>query len=330
MKKMKFCCIVVLFFALAVQGFAQETGQEKTNQDPAKARLVTSDIDNFWRAYDLAAKETAREKKKEIFQREYLDKGSAGLQDFIKARIRNADSLLVEIDKRPLYYASIRKETLKVSAMSGKIQQSFRKLKQLYPDAVFPDVYFTIGRLSSGGTTSKSGLLIGTEMYGRTKDTPTAELNDWLKEVLKPIDSLPAIVAHEMIHFQQKSTRSAKLLARSIDEGAADFIGEMIAGQIINPHLHTYGNPRERELWEEFQAEMQGTSYTKWLYNGSLAKDRPADLGYYMGYKICEAYYKNARDKKLAIKEILAIKDFDKFLQDSKYAEKFAKKYLLK
>jgi hypothetical protein len=324
--KMKFCCLVVLLFALAVNGFTQEKAQEKANQDPAKARLVTSDIDNFWRAYDLAAKETTPEKRKEIFQREYLDKGSIGLQDFIKLRIRNSESLLSTIDRQPLYYASIRKETLKVSAMSGKIRESFRKLKNLYPDAVFPDVYFTIGRLSSGGTTSKSGLLIGTEMYGRTKDTPTAELNDWLKEVLKPIDNLPAIVAHEIIHFEQNTIESSKLLARSINEGAADFIGEMVAGQMINPHLHTYGNPREHELWKEFQQEMQGTTYTKWLYNGSAVKDRPADLGYYMGYKICEAYYKNAKDKKQAIKDILTIKDFNKFLQDSKYAEKFVKK----
>ena len=317
---------MALFSIFAAIGLAQERTQEKKNQDPAKARLVTSDIDNFWLAYDLAAKATSPEKKREIFQREYFDKASTGLQDFIKARIRNVDSLLAELDKRPLYFASIRKETFKVAALSNKIKQSFRKLKALYPDAVFPDVYFTIGRLNSGGTTSQNGLLIGTEMYGRTKDTPSTELNDWLKEVLKPIDALPAIVAHEMIHFQQKSAPSAKLLARSIDEGAADFIGEMIAGQMINPHLHTYGNPQERDLWEEFQQEMQGINYAKWLYNGALAKNRPADLGYYIGYKICESFYKNALDKKQAIKEILAIQDFDKFLADSKYAEKFAKK----
>lgn len=319
---MKFCCLIALFFVLVIHGFAQE----KTNQDPAKAHLVTSDIDNFWRAYDLATKETSREKKKEIYQREYFDKGSIGLQDFIKLRIQNAESLLTVIEKRPLYYASIRKETLKVSSMSAKIHQSFRNLKRLYPDAVFPDVYFTIGKLSSGGTTSKNGLLIGTEMFGKTKDSPVSELSGWLKDVLKPIDTLPAIVAHEVIHFEQDTANSSKLLAQSINEGAADFIGEMVAGQMINPHLHTYGNPRERELWEEFRQEMQGTVYLKWLYNGTMAKDRPADLGYYMGYKICEAYYKNARDKKQAIKDILTIKDYDKFLQDSKYAEKFVKK----
>src|SRR5215470_17212395 len=43
------------------------------NHDPDKAQIITTDIDNFWRAYDLAAKETTLAKKTEIYQREYLD-----------------------------------------------------------------------------------------------------------------------------------------------------------------------------------------------------------------------------------------------------------------
>ena len=57
--------------------------------------------------------------------------------------------------------------------------------------------------------------------------------------------------------------------------------------------------------------------------SGEAAKERPADLGYYIGYKICEAYYQNAKDKKQAIKDILGIKDFNQFLKDSGYQGKF-------
>jgi hypothetical protein len=42
-----------------------------------------------------------------------------------------------------------------------------------------------------------------------------------------------------------------------------------------------------------------------------------------MGYKIAESYYKNAPDKKQAVKAILEIKDYPKFLADSRYEEKF-------
>lgn len=318
---------VIWLLSSSVFAAAQDTpSTTQPNRDPDKAQLITSDIDNFWRAYDLAAQEPDLAKRQAIYQREYYDKGSQGLKDFIALRLGKIDNFVGRIEKAPRYYASIRQESLKVNKMKDEIRKSFKKLKALYPDAVFPDVYFMIGKLSTGGTTSKHGLLIGTEMYCRTKDAPESEFNNWLKEVLKPIHTLPAIVAHEIIHFEQNTAQSESLLSRSINEGAADFLGELIAGQIINPHLHTFGNPREKALWEEFKNEMTGKVYLKWLYNGSSAKDRPADLGYYMGYKISESYYKKARDKRRAINEILNIKDFEQFLKDSGYEEKFAGK----
>ena len=82
------------------------------NRDPATVKFVTSDIGNFWRAYDLAAKETDKAKRVAIFQIEYLDKGSPGLKDFLQLRIKSADDLVSAIDRMPKYYASIRPETL--------------------------------------------------------------------------------------------------------------------------------------------------------------------------------------------------------------------------
>jgi uncharacterized protein YjaZ len=69
---------------------------------------------------------------------------------------------------------------------------------------------------------------------------------------------------------------------------------------------------------------MNGKDAKNWLYQGADVKDKPADLGYYMGYKIIESYYKNASDKKQAVRDILEIKDFNAFLKASRYEEKFA------
>jgi hypothetical protein len=46
-------------------------------------------------------------------------------------------------------------------------------------------------------------------------------------------------------------------------------------------------------------------------------------MGYYMGYKIVQSYYNNAKDKRQAIKDILEIKDVRKFYEASKYGETF-------
>jgi uncharacterized protein YjaZ len=203
---------------------------------------------------------------------------------------------------------------------------SFKKLKEIYPDARFPNVYFVIGRMNAGGTVTFKGLLIGVEMYGKTDDASVAELTGWKKASVSRIEEIPFIVAHELVHYQQKYGLDGELslLGKSLHEGSADFIGELIAGGSINQQLHEYGNPREKQLWLEFKKEMNNKDTSNWLYQGDKAKDKPADLGYYVGYKIVESYYNKAKDKKQAIKDILDIKDFNGFLKASGYDEKFS------
>jgi hypothetical protein len=287
---------------------------------PGDVRLVTSDIANFWIAYDKSTPEN----RAVVLDEEYLKKGSYGLKEFVRSRIKTARDLAATIERHPKFYAAIRPNTLRVSSMEDKIRESFRKLEEVYPDATFPDVYFVIGKMTSGGTDSPRGLLIGVEMHSRTEDTPTDELGSWHRAVLGPPERIPAIVAHELVHYQQKYTIfNVTLLRQVIQEGSADFIGELICGSQINPHLHEYGNPREKELWQEFMKEMNLFKNSNWLYQGDKAKDRPADLGYYIGYKICESYYNHAQDKAKAVKDILTINDFRKFLADSQYQKKF-------
>jgi hypothetical protein len=313
--------ILAAAFLLNAQDPAQRA---KMNHDPDAAKFVTSDIGNFWRAYTQASTAASPEEREKIYQREYLDKASPGLKDFIDLRIKSAHNLVRAIDSHPKYYASLKNVTPRVPQMEPQMRASFRKLKELYSDAVFPDVYFLIGIMNSGGTTGPSGLLIGTEMHGKQPDTDMSDMDNWYKAVLGPIDELPGIVAHELIHYQQNDMDTSSLLGQSIHEGTADFIGEMISGQTINKHLRAYGDAHEAELWSEFQAEMNGKDVSHWLYQGDKSTDRPADLGYYMGARIAESYYQHAADKKQAIRDILTVTDYDAFLRASHYADKFS------
>lgn len=286
--------------------------------DPDSARIVTEDLGRFWQAFDRAAPAFAPE----TFDQLYLSKGSLGLQDFTKLRIANAKELAAAIRAHPKYYASIRASTQRLGKMEPGMRAAFYALKYLYPEAVFPDVYFLIGRMNSGGTTSERALLIGAEMYGKTPEMPGEELGDWHRQVLKPVEEVPHIVAHELVHYQQKYDASTPtLLAQSIKEGSADFIAELISGRHINAHVHEYANPREAKLWQEFKEKMRGQDFSGWYDSGP--DGRPKDLGYWMGYKITEAFYRRAPNKRAAIKQILEIADFEAFLQESGYAKKF-------
>lgn len=305
------CAGALLLLALSTAAWGQ-------SPDPDAARLVTEDLDRFWEAFDRAAPEFPAEP----FETLYLGRGSAGLKDFIRLRIGDATKLSDTVRKNAAYYSSIRESTKQIPQMERSIRSSFYALKYLYPDAVFPDVYFLVGRLTTGGTFSEKALLIGAEMYGRTPTTPLEGLSDWLRQVLSPGDRLPHIVAHELIHYQQKYPPNESLLGQAIREGSADFLSELISGRHINQHVHEFADPREAELWQEFQQKMHGKDFAGWLY--STTPGRPNDLGYWIGYKIVRSYYDRSSDKRQAIRDILEIKDFDAFLKKSGYAEKLA------
>ncbi|MBK7873522.1 MAG: hypothetical protein IPJ74_24095 [Saprospiraceae bacterium] len=297
---------------------------QRNNKDPRKAQLITADLDNFWKAFDLAQKDTAHAEK--IYTEHYFDIGSEGLKDFARSRFSGMKSFTQEKKKRPNFYMAIRQNTLKVESQKEQIYQGFEKLQELYPDAIFPDVYFLIGRWTSGGTTSDAGLLIGVEIHAKSEDVPVDELGGWERNNFKTIESLPYIVMHESIHFQQGKMKNEKtLLASCIKEGMADFLCELAVGKTINERLKNFAEGRKKMIWAEFEKEMKDNfkQGNRWLYNGNNETARlPADLGYYIGYEICKSYYEEASDKKAAIQEMLSIKDYQDFLVKSKCSEK--------
>ena len=122
--------------------------------------------------------------------------------------------------------------------------------------------------------------------------------------------------------YDQNAVR-CDLLYATIMEGACDFIGELISGSHINSSLQQFGDLHEEELWLEFKRQLCDDQLGNWLYNYSTStKERPADLGYYVGYKIAEEYYRNASDKSQAIVDIIQMDNPLAFLEKSKYDQK--------
>jgi hypothetical protein len=291
--------------------------------DPRQAQLVTSDITRFWRAYDLVAKDPAQAEA--IYQREYFDKGSPGLQDYFDLKIKSVKVFVENQRAKPEFYRSIRPATLRIAAFAPQIRAGFVKLKELYPEAHFPNVYFVIGCWNSGGTSSGNGMLIGADQKSRTPEAALGELSLWERNNFGTLDGLPGLVAHEQIHYIQKDGPDLSLLRGAINEGMADFLAELTTGQNPNERLQAYGRTHEKEIWADFTREMAGKDWSNWIANGKQeTADKPADLGYFVGYKICQSYYQEMADKKQAVHNILNINDYPAFLAKSRYAEKLA------
>lgn len=308
----RFVSTVAIFFLFSFGVHAQGAATPAANHDPETAVISTADVDLFWRAYD-AWKTTANatpDRLATILDREYIKKGSQGVQDFIPDRIISADALAKMILKDPKYYETVRANTEKMQNFVPEIRKGFRRLKQMYPDACFPPVYFVIGRRNSGGTDTENGLIIGAEMFADTSS------RIHLSEVV-------CIVIHELTHYQQKA-KGEELITAVMTEGAADFIAELITGNQIDENIKPYGDSHEQELWRKFQEDTAKNDFAPWLYNGDDEKRvDPPDLGYYVGYKICQSLYEILPDKAAALKTIIAMKDPKAIIEQSGYSQRF-------
>ena len=317
--------LVALLMVAAACSSDKATSPSNDLTDPERAVFVTSDIARFWKAYDGGGAGGASAP----FQTEYLDRASPGLSDFIASRNVTAASLAGMVRAYPRYFADIRASTLRLANdadVQSRIRDGYRKIKGMYPPAVFPPVTFLIGRFSTGGTTSASGMLVGLEFYATSSTTPLDELPKFQRDNVRPLDSLPVIVAHEHTHILQgraggiASRRNKTLLDQSLMEGGADFVAYVITGGNINARLQPYAIPREHALWTEFKSMMHGTDISQWIYNqGSDTGDRPGDLGYFIGFRIAESFYSRTSDKRLALQAIIDISDSDLFLSQSGY-----------
>lgn len=314
-------------YSKAEMALKEKTKQELTIEN--NKNVLTADIDHFWEAVDNLKNCQTKWDSILSFQNLYLDRATNGLIDFIRVRNFAAEEFASTLAKYPKYYNSVRPYTYESKKAEPLIEEVFAKLKSIYGNFKPFKVCFAIGVHRTGGTVSDRYVLLGTEMITTGKNVDYSELEgDWApKDRTKEPDiplRIKGMIAHECVHTQQKDKLNEKAvvcnqLYNCLREGSANFIGELITGETNYSVVNEYGDKHENALWTEFKSTLCSPNAQKWLYNGDTAKDRPADLGYYMGYKIAKAYYTNAGDKSQAIKDIIDMDDPLTFLQKSGY-----------
>lgn len=280
------------------------------------SKIYTSDITNFWEAYDSIQTTNLHNQKIKFISDLYIKKASDGLKDFIEAMDYSAEEWVKIIDDCPKYWKSVRPQTLSIVRLANDLETISKNFKSIYPEFNDPEIYFTIGCLRSGGTTTKGKILIGLDIGAADCSTDASELNSWLKKMFKVNSGIIQLVAHEMNHTQQIESPDTlfipSLLSQTILEGSCDFIAELILKkQYVAPHTN-YGLAHTKTLLSKFYKNKDQISFDRWLYNGNRSKLKPADLGYYIGYEICKTYYESSEDKSIAIKEIIQLDWNDK------------------
>lgn len=292
---------------------------------PTEMTFHTSDIDLFWNFYD---QNDPFSLKPSDVQELYIANGSIGLQDYSGQKdLPGSLAAILKLEPYQKYYESVRENSLNIQSAIQVSNNAIAELSSIHSGMRYTDVYFLVGALSAGGRISRNGLLIAVEMFTKSPNTSTEKISEWLQTVTKTKDNLPSIIIHELIHFQQNFTpqNSGKisLLEQSILEGMADYISRFLLDgkPFVNAHLHDYGDAHENELWQQF-SEGKDLRYadTEWLYTGANTDEgHPSDMGYYVGYKIIEAYASTFSNYKDAINAMLNASNYEAIFERSGY-----------
>ena len=320
------------------QEFARTWKKEQRKISRENRRNIqTLDIQNFWEAYDALADVSTLEDSVEVIQRLYIDRATDGFKQFMQVRPEtNAFNYVQALRMFPKFYASLRENTDVIFESEKDVQYVFDRFEKVYSRFKPFKVCFLIGTLNTGGTATDDYVLIGSEITCSTAKTDLSEFkNPPFNQLIPHLNyagdisqKIRNIVAHECVHTQQPNDldiaeQSCQLLHASLSEGFCDFVGEYLVGEQINANLVEFGDQHEEELWNSFKDAMCEDDLEDWLYNYGRFKDKPADLGYYIGYVVARNYYAEAKNKEQAIKDLIEFRNAEEILKASKYDSKW-------
>jgi hypothetical protein len=288
----------------AISGAAQSTNS--TGSGPAAGPVIQiDDVDRFYKVYDAAGGHPIADK----LQHDYIDPGSDGLHHLAKVRNVSGTTIAKTLAEHPEIYSGAKRCMVVLPRVRQRLQVALLKLGGLYPESRFPPVTIVVGRgkpVAIGGPTS--GVQIGLEALCAT---------DWLNPNVE--ERFVHVIAHEFAHVQQSLTltndQHPTVLELSLIEGVAEFTAELISGETAYSNFRTLTAGHEKEIETAFVSDEDKTDLSNWFQNST--REKPGDLGYWVGYRIVKSYYQNADDKRRAFREILEMTDPKVFLAKS-------------
>jgi len=298
---------IILVLLLTAITFTSCQNNHSLNQ-----HVVTTDINRFWQAYDKI-----NSTQDSVLQLKYLDSlyfqpGTEGLASIRQVRNYTPQDYINSINNYPKFWNSIRKNTLEADRMSGELEGGIDKLKELYPELKPAKIYFTIGSFRTGGTTLDSLVLIGSEISMADNQTETSEFPESLSHLkshfqTNPKNHLVFLNVHEYVHTQQKP-RVFNILSLTLYEGVAEFVAtKALEISSPNPQIE-FGKKNAERIRAVYENEMfYFNNLYKWLDGNAPNEFGMRDLGYFVGYQICENYYNQAENKEEAIKTMIEL-----------------------
>lgn len=282
------------------------------NSNSSTHQVVTTDIHNFWEAYDLITATSDSATQYQYLDSLFIQRGTPGLKGVMQARNYSPQEYLHAINHYPKFWASIRPNMQLADKLSGELQGGIEKFREIYPDLKPAKIYFTVGVFRTGGTTIDSTVMIGSEISLADSSTVTSEFPENLAHLkthfaTNPNKHLVFLNVHEYVHTQQ-NPRVFNILSLTLYEGVAEFVAHKALGIPSPIPQIEFGKTHAQRIREVYETEMfYNNLLYKWLDGSAPNEFDMRDLGYYVGYQICENYYEQAADKAQAIKTMIEL-----------------------
>jgi hypothetical protein len=267
--------------------------------------IQTEDVTRFFDLYErTGGQPTAAQ-----LQQFYIQPGSEGLHHLMKVRNVNAERIARALVDQPELYSYARTCMTALPDIRDRLASSFENLLERYPNSSRPPIAILISR---GRPVAIAGPRTGVQVALEALCSENAAR--YLGANIE--DRFVYLIAHEYIHVQQAPEQpSPTVLERALQEGIADFLGELISGGISNVAVHVAARGRELEIEEKFAADLDRRDLSAWFDNTTAAD--VGQLGYWVGYRIAQAYYSKASDRQAAIREMIQLTDAGDFFAKS-------------
>lgn len=328
---MKPIYFIIFFLFSLINSNAQIN--EKPISDPDKAKFIVDDIDNFYNMLPILDQAKGTQDSINIIQNNYIDRASNGLKEYWETEKRNGKSIEDEylkiIRSYPKYFLSLKSSMYELPSHFSQYSRYLERIKELYPDALFYNNYFSVGFFNTQGQMLKSrSVFVSTEAALTSTEVDYNEFSDnfsWLQEDAVSFKELGYLIVHENLHSQQKIINSEKsFLNTAIIEGAAVFLTEFICGKesLVGPaglgtDMFETASKEGVNIWKEFAKDLSNNNSSQWFFNDN--GKYPFAMGYYMGYMICKDFYENSKNKEEALNILIKVADSEFIYRNSSY-----------
>ena len=297
-----------------------------------KYDIITKDVLNFWEAVDSLTENCDTTK---IFQSLVIDRATKEFKIFIKKWKMTAKDYTYQYRHYPNFYRTLRSNTIKLINDKNLIRQTINDFRKIYPNYVDASICISIGNFMTGGNISiiqedimnhNKFVYIGLEYHGLDSSTIISELPASTQDYVSRSNFYRTII-HELVHIQQQThgNKIAKtyygdnLSAIILREGIPDFISKLVYPFGNNGNNYNYGIQNEEKLKAKLRNEINGSDFSYWIYNTNTVSDQPRDLGYFMGSRIADSYFKQMSTTTINVTELIEIKNAKKFIKKSNY-----------